>query len=75
MHLLKQYRVAKGLTLEELAGRIKVSRASVSNWETGRGLPRPKTYLRLARVLGLTPLRLAQIIEPSESELVGTTTK
>jgi transcriptional regulator with XRE-family HTH domain len=75
MNILKQHRVAKGLTLDELAARIGVSRASVSNWEIGRGLPQPKRYPKLARVLGITPLHLAQIIEPSEPELVGSTGK
>jgi len=71
MNILKQHRVAKGLTLEKLAKKIKVSRASVSNWETGLTLPQPKTYPKLARVLGMTPLELARVIEPSAAELVG----
>ena len=66
MNILKQLRVAKGLTCEELARRIGVTDGTISNWETGRGLPRPRSFPKLARQLGITPLRLAQIIEPSE---------
>ena len=32
---LKQYRVAKGLTQEQLAACLDVSRQAVSKWESG----------------------------------------
>lgn len=66
MNLLKQYRVAKGLTCEKLGKRVGVSRSAVSNWELGKRLPVPCTYPKLARVLGMDPRELARIIEPSE---------
>lgn len=36
---LSQLRKAKGLTQEELAEALYVSRTAVSKWESGRGYP------------------------------------
>lgn len=36
---LQQLRKSRGLTQEELAGQLYVSRAAVSKWESGRGYP------------------------------------
>ena len=36
---LQELRKEKGLTQEELAQRLYVSRAAVSKWESGRGYP------------------------------------
>ena len=36
---LQELRKGKGLTQEELAEKLFVSRAAVSKWESGRGYP------------------------------------
>ncbi len=36
---LQQLRKSRGLTQEELAGQLYVSRTAISKWESGRGLP------------------------------------
>lgn len=36
---LQELRRQKGLTQEELASQLFVSRAAVSKWESGRGYP------------------------------------
>ena len=37
--LIRQARLAHGLTQKELAERLHVTDKAVSRWETGRGLP------------------------------------
>ncbi len=44
-------RKAKGLTQEGLAKALNVSRAAVSNWETGRRIPDAEMLLKLSRLL------------------------
>jgi len=36
---LKQYRIKEGLSQEQLAEKIGVSRQAITKWETKRGLP------------------------------------
>ena len=36
---LKQYRLREGLSQEQLAEKIGVSRQAITKWETKRGLP------------------------------------
>lgn len=47
-------RKEKGLTQEELAARLYVSRAAVSKWESGRGSPSLDSLRDLARFFGVT---------------------
>lgn len=44
---VKKYRVEAGLTQEELAERVYVTRQTVSNWENGRSYPDVKSLLLL----------------------------
>ena len=37
--VIKKLRESRGLTQEELAGKIHVSGKAVSKWETGQGFP------------------------------------
>ena len=56
---LREYRAAAGLSQDELAGRLHVTRQAVSHWETGRSEPDLETLARLAQELGTdtaTPL-------------------
>ena len=47
---LQQLRKGKGLTQEELARQIYVSRTAVSKWESGRGFPNIESLKALAKV-------------------------
>lgn len=64
MTMLRRHRLAKGLTSAELAKRIGCSQAAVSTWETGRSLPTPKLFPKLARVLGIRAIRLTKLLSP-----------
>src|SRR5215217_4182554 len=55
-NLLRHYRVAGGLTQEELAERAGVSTRGISDLERGaRGLPRKDTLQMLLQALALSP--------------------
>ncbi len=49
---IKRYRTRLGLSQEELADRIFVTRQSVSNWENGRTYPDLQSLLRLSDLFG-----------------------
>lgn len=52
--ILLQERKRRGLSQEELAGMVNVSRQAVSKWETGDALPDLPKLLTLADALGLS---------------------
>lgn len=54
MHQLKQERVAKGMTQQELADALGVRRLTVLRWESGECTPDVRTLRHLAEVLGTT---------------------
>ncbi|MBQ3010456.1 MAG: helix-turn-helix transcriptional regulator [Oscillospiraceae bacterium] len=70
---LKQVRKEKGLSQEELAELMDVSRQAVSKWEQGQGYPEVEKLLLLSRELNvsLDYLMSAEIISGNE----GKTTK
>ena len=39
---IRDYRKKNGLSQEELAAALGISRAMISNWESGRSKPRPE---------------------------------
>ncbi len=49
---IKRHRTRLGLSQEELADRIFVTRQSVSNWENGRTYPDLQSLLRLSDLFG-----------------------
>ncbi|MEU2150898.1 helix-turn-helix transcriptional regulator, partial [Streptomyces globisporus] len=53
----KRLRFAHGLTIDEVAGALKVRRATVSGWESGKTEPRPPERDAYARLLD----RLAEL--------------
>lgn len=55
---LRQLRRQQGLTQEQLAQRINVSRQTVSHWENGRAAPDYEALRLLAEALGVTVARL-----------------
>ncbi|MEU3602285.1 helix-turn-helix transcriptional regulator [Streptomyces sp. NPDC006798] len=61
----KRLRAAHGLTIDEVAGALKVRRATVSGWESGKTEPRPPERDAYARLLdGLAKLYPAPVAEP-----------
>ena len=51
---LQELRKQKGLTQEELAAHLYVSRAAVSKWESGRGYPNIDSLKLIAKFFGIT---------------------
>lgn len=51
---LQELRKQKGLTQEELAQRLFVSRTAVSKWESGRGYPNIDSLKAIAAFFGVT---------------------
>ena len=60
---LQELRKSKGLTQEELAEAIFVSRTAVSKWESGRGYPNIDSLKELSRFFGVT---IDELICPDE---------
>ena len=60
---LQQLRKNKGLTQEELAQAIFVSRTAVSKWESGRGYPNIDTLKGLAKFFSVT---VDELLSPDE---------
>jgi transcriptional regulator with XRE-family HTH domain/DNA-binding beta-propeller fold protein YncE len=70
--LLHQYRLAGGLTQEELAERAGVSARSVSDLERGLNrTPHPSTIRRLADALDLTPAQRTLFLASGSQERGG----
>lgn len=65
---IKEYRLKNGLTQEDLAKKLFVSRKAVSKWETGRGLPDFTILPRLAEVLGVT---IDELFDGKKEEIAG----
>lgn len=51
---LKALRAERGMTQEQLAGMLYVSRTAVSKWETGGGSPNLDSLQALARLFGVS---------------------
>lgn len=52
--ILKQLREKNGLSQEQMAQRLLVTRQAVSRWETGETLPNTETLKLLSREFGLS---------------------
>ena len=51
---LQELRKQKGLTQEELAARLYVSRTAISKWESGRGYPNLDSLKAIAKFFSVT---------------------
>ena len=51
---LQQLRKQKGLTQEELAERLYVSRTAVSKWESGRGFPNMESLKAISKIFDIS---------------------
>ena len=65
--LLRQYRLASGLTQENLAERATLSARAISDLERGlKKTPRPSTVRLLAQALGLRSANLAHLLAAAQ---------
>ena len=60
---LKELRESKGLSQQQLAGRLFVNRSSISNWESGRRIPDLIIISRLAQALDTD---ISELVNASE---------
>ena len=69
---LKQYRLKEGLSQEQLAEKIGVSRQAITKWETKRGLPDVENMIILAELFKLTldELVLEEVKKQEEKPVV-----
>jgi len=65
---IQQLRLKSGLTQEQLAELLFVSRVTVSKWESGRGYPNIESLKLLAKVLGVT---IDDLLSTDELLLMG----
>ena len=65
---LKKLRTDKGISQQQLADMMVVSRSAVSMWELGTRLPDVSMILRLADCLGVENRELLDIFQESEDE-------
>ena len=61
--ILFELRKEKGLSQEQLAEQLGVSRQSVSKWETGEALPETERIIELSRVFDVS---IDYLLKPSE---------
>ena len=51
---LQELRKQKGLTQEELAEILFVSRSTISKWESGRGMPNIESLKAISKLFAVT---------------------
>jgi len=66
---IRDVRIEKGLTQEELAGRSKLHLTWVGRIEGGKANPSWGTVRRIAQALGITLGKLAELAEQKDREL------
>lgn len=73
---LRGLRLARGLTMADLAERIGVSQPAISQWESGREKPGRESLLKLSVELGVAPEDLmatapspAQVAQPQPQQM------
>lgn len=68
---IQKLRKERGLTQEQFAEQLFVSRTAVSKWETGRGTPSMESLQMIAKFFGITLdelLRAEEVITIAENE-------
>jgi len=65
--LLRQARLNAGMTQEELAAKVRLTREYVSLLERGKRTPTIHVFVRLTRALGLSPADMIVQVEKSMS--------
>lgn len=69
---LLQLRKSKGLSQEQLAAQITVSRQAISKWELGEAMPDTDNVVQLSKILGVTIDYLLNDDYSSEDDLPRT---
>ena len=64
---LQRLRKARGMSQEELAARMGVSRQAVSRWELNIALPDTENVVRLSELVGVTTAYLLKEREAEEN--------
>lgn len=74
---LMQARKRKGISQEEAAGRLGVSRQTISKWETGETVPDVLQCKKLSRMYGLTLDELVEFDTEVEEieQMIGNTSE
>lgn len=68
--IIKQAREELGMTQEDLAERLEVSRQAVSKWELGASVPSPENLKLLEELLGVEfPAPEAEVVPPAVPEI------
>ena len=60
---LKMLRASRGLSQEQLAAELDVSRQAISKWETGAADPSTANLLALAKLYGISAEELLRCVE------------
>ncbi|MEI7900580.1 MAG: XRE family transcriptional regulator [bacterium] len=68
---VKQALLQAGMDQTDLAGRIGVSRASVSKWLLGKSVPQPDKLLNIGMLLGLAFEQLVELSVPAAAPIVS----
>lgn len=64
---LSEVRKRKGITQDDLASKMHLTRQAVSRWENGRSLPDVETMIRLSQVLSYNFFK-NEAIPPAQDE-------
>lgn len=65
---LKMYRVKAGMTQEDIAEKLGVSRQAVAKWERGESMPDIGSCITLADIFGITVDMLVRNMQTLESK-------
>ena len=65
MNIVKELRLKAGLQQQELAGKVGVSKPTVSDWEHQRKNPRGANLKKLAEIFGVDELVILGAIPPA----------
>ena len=67
---IRYARKCYGLSQEQLANKLCVSRSAIAKWETDKGMPDVENLKMLARLLGISVDALLDDTDPSKSAVV-----
>lgn len=66
--LIRQARLAAGLTLEDVSARVGITPGALSHIESGRRLPYPQNAARIAEVLSLSVEEILSALDEAHSD-------